>query len=367
MPDTTNDDVQLRFKGDKRYLPRQGSQFFPELTALCRRAGLLGTVSVGVLNNYTDLRTQEGMHVNTPRKNGVPVSWHNSDKEAVQVLIPGYNGMDIHTLYEHLLKACGETQEMPMPKSLETDAVLSKILGEEPSSQEAEPQGTLAAEAGPEEAAAPAAKPEVNPMLPWTRTPSCTTKFFDNTDNTGLFLLEMAARANQQGELSTSECVAILRREFGFLTVKYSDSKRRVEYNEPYGVLTRLGTQEFLAKGPKFYRLTQKARELLGEKVEPQPEERPEEAAPETPIQLVSTMLEKLTALAQRVEAAKAKRTRLCELDARQVEIIAQQRALEIELAQVVAEMQPLVTDLQDRRVKDDEAAYAAVEMLFKE
>lgn len=259
------------------------------------------------------------------------------------------------------------SQEDIVSKPPPTADVLAKILGEGNSShQEAEPQETLAAETEPEEAAAPAVEMEVKPVLPiWTRTPSCTTKFFDNTDNTGLFLLEMAAQANQQGELNTNECVAILRREFGFLTVEYSDTKRRFEYNEPYGVLTRLVTQEFLAKGPKLYRLTEKARELLGEKVEPQPE--PEEVAPETPTLLVSTMLDKLTALAQRVEAAEAKRKKLAELEARRSEIFEQQRLLQDELDRVVAEIEPLALALQDPSVKADEAAYAAVEILFKE
>lgn len=365
----TDKKVALHFGGDKRLLPRQGSSFFPELAELCTRAGLHGSVSFVILHNYTDLQSREGLHVHTPQVNGVSVSWHSSDKEAVRVLLNGHNGLNKRELHELLLKACVTTKEGKVPKPPETTAeVLAKILGEEDSSQGSETQ-EVHVETEPEEAAPPA-EPEVKPpLLSFAYTPSQTTKFFDDSRNIGLFLLEMAVQANSEGELSTTDCVAILRANFGFLSVEYSDTKRRYEYNEPYGVLGRLVSQELLAKSPKLYRLTEKARELLGEeKVEPPAEpEKPAEVAPETPTQLVSTMLDKLTALAQRVESAKAKRARLCELDARQVEIIAQQRALEIELGQVVAEMQPLVTELQDRRVKDDEAAYAAVEMLFKE
>ena len=363
----------LHFGGNKRLLPRQGSQFFPELQELCTRAGLEGSVSLTILHNFTDLQAKEGFHVHTPQQNGVPISWHNSDKEGLRVLLSGHNGLDKHELHKRLLGARSvpdEKEKKSMPKPPDIDAVLSKILGEEPSSQEAEPRETLVAtEAKSEEVVAPTAEMETKPT--WrarTRTPSCTNKFFDNTDNTGLFLLEMAAQANQQGELSTKDCVAILRKEFGFFTVEHSDVKRRVEYNEPYGVLTRLVMQDLLMISRSSYRqLTTKAHELLGEDEKGVEQLKPKEASPETPTMLVNTMLDKLTALARRVEAAEAKRTRLCELDARQVQIIAQQRALEVELGQVVAEMQPLVTALQDRSVKDDEAAYAAVEMLFKE
>lgn len=366
MSDTSKN-VLFRFKGNKRHLPRQGSQFFPELTDLCRRAGLLGTISVGILNNYTDLRTQEGLHVNTPRRNGVPVSWHNSDKEAVQVLITGYNGMNKHELYQLLLKACGETQEKSMPKPPDTDAVLDKILGGETSSQEAESQETLVATEGePTEIVAPT-EPAAKPTWPEPLSPSQATLFFTDPDNTRLFLLEIAGKANSEGELSTADCVAILRNDFGFPKVEYADEKRRSEYNEPYAVLSRLIDQGLLIKGEKRYRrLTPKARELMGEQVVQQPEEKPEEAAPETPAMLVSDMLNRLTALAQRVEAAKAQREQLAELDARRVEIVEQQRALQDELDRVVAEIEPLALALQDPSVKADEAAYAAVEILFK-
>ena len=363
----------LHFGGNKRLLPRSGSDFYPELKDLCTRAGLEGSVSLVVLHNFPDLQAKDGLHVHTPQQNGVPISWHNSDKEGLRVLLSGHNGLDKHELHKRLLGARSvpdEKDKKSMPKPPDIDAVLSKILGEEPSSQEAEPRETLVAtEAKSEEVVAPTAEMETKPTWrAWTRTPSCTNKFFDNTDNTGLFLLEIAAQANQQGELSTKDCVAILRKEFGFFTVEHSDVKRRVEYNEPYGVLTRLVMQDLLMISRSSYRqLTTKAHELLGENEKGVEQLKPKEASPETPTMLVSTMLDKLTAFARRVEAAEAKRTRLCELDARRAEIAEQQRALQDELDRVVAEIEPLAVALQEPSVKADEAAYATVEMLFKE
>lgn len=364
----TDKKVALHFGGDKRLLPRQGSSFFPELAELCTRAGLHGSVSFVILHNYTDLQSREGLHVHTPQVNGVPVSWHSSDKEAVRVLLNGHNGLGKSELHELLSRACGTAKEGKVPKQPETADVLAKILGEENSSQGSEPQETLATtEAEPEEAAPPA-EPEVkSPLQSFAYTPSQTTKFFDDSRNIGLFLLEMAVQANSEGELSTTDCVAILRANFGFLSVEYSDTKRRYEYNEPYGVLGRLVSQELLAKSPKLYRLTQKARELLGEKVEPQPEPPTEPVIVQyTPVGSVGDIASAFKALTERILELGRKSEQVFSLNVRRAQIVAEQLRLQNELDEIQAQMEPLAAALQDPSVDEDRAAYEAIAKLFK-
>ena len=245
--------TRLKFCGRKILLPYEAHEIRTELRRLCDGAQLDDVVRIHVRTCFTGIVTHPGVYVHRPKRSGVPLTWEGGDNWHVYMLLY-CDGVSEFELYRRLttpqvaLNGTPPTGEaVAMAKASDPQEMLAKILEGPPAASIIEPSPQTPVTIAPSET--PEAQRE-RVLHPYR----AVNEFTSNTQRVDEFLAAIAKLADEQGIISTRECIRVLREDFGFPKgIAYPDRNRRGEYNMPYSALTQLRNVGILQGGPHGY------------------------------------------------------------------------------------------------------------------
>ncbi|MEI7719965.1 MAG: hypothetical protein WCI89_02020 [bacterium] len=247
---------------------------------------------------------------------------------------------DLYALLKSSLKAQNTTEEKEKimhDGNPDVDAVLTKILN----------------------ASVPAPVSGSSDDLYAKRGTGPLATLMRNTENIELFLLEIASKANQNGEVAATDCLSVLRVEFNFPSTGNSASNALYQFTQRK-VLEKI-SGGYRIPADKFLELrTDKSKGIETASVETDVAE-----VVLTPVVEPTELEKKFEALSERVKSRRSHHQRWLDLTQERLEVMSTLEHLEAHKSALERDITAIASGLEDPKAKEDEAAYDAIMQLL--